>query len=91
MKEGSRLFSLKKARKNKIDMLVTFKERDNIRAKRRSQTWKRHNLGVGKPNAWCSKCKQPMNKKIHDEQIKNKRENAPICVACIMGVPRKIR
>ena len=37
----------------------------------------------------CSQCKLGMKKPMADEQLKNKRENAPICMACIMGIPRK--
>lgn len=39
--------------------------------------------------AICSQCKRPMRKSTADIQITNKRENAPICIACIMGVKRK--
>ena len=37
----------------------------------------------------CSMCKHMMSKATADLQIENKRENAPICVACILGKPRK--
>lgn len=36
----------------------------------------------------CSQCLRRMSKYTADEQIKNKREFAPICVACILGKPR---
>ena len=36
----------------------------------------------------CSQCHHLMKKSIALAQIENKRENAPICVACIMGIPR---
>lgn len=37
----------------------------------------------------CSQCKRGMDNKLAKTQIKNKRENAPICIPCIMGIPRK--
>lgn len=37
----------------------------------------------------CSKCERKMQKRIADIQIENKRENAPICIPCIMGNKRK--
>ena len=37
----------------------------------------------------CSQCKRGMEKRIADLQIENKRENAPICVPCILGIKRK--
>jgi hypothetical protein len=39
--------------------------------------------------AICSQCKRKMRKDIANAQIENKRENAPICIACILGKPRK--
>ena len=38
--------------------------------------------------ATCSKCKRGMDRKLAKTQIQNKREDAPICIPCIMGVPR---
>lgn len=38
--------------------------------------------------AKCSKCQRGMRKDIADAQIENKRENAPICIPCIMGQDR---
>lgn len=37
----------------------------------------------------CSKCKRGMRNDIAQMQIDNKRENAPICVPCILEKPRK--
>lgn len=37
----------------------------------------------------CSQCQRGMRKDIAEIQIENKRENAPICQACIMGYTRK--
>lgn len=37
----------------------------------------------------CTQCKRKMSGKTGKEQIANKRENAPICVPCIMGIPRR--
>lgn len=42
-----------------------------------------------KAPAICSQCKHNMRKDIADAQIENKRENAPICMSCIMGYKRK--
>lgn len=39
--------------------------------------------------AKCSKCHRGMDWKIAKLQIQNKRENAPICVPCILGIPRR--
>jgi len=36
----------------------------------------------------CSSCKLNMKESTALEQIKNNRENAPICVACILGWTR---
>ena len=40
--------------------------------------------------AICTQCKRAMRNDIAFAQEKNKRENAPICVACIMGIERKL-
>ena len=37
----------------------------------------------------CSQCHRKMKASIGLAQIENKRENAPICIPCIMGIPRK--
>lgn len=37
----------------------------------------------------CTQCKQKMSNHIGKIQIENKRENAPICIPCIMGTKRK--
>ena len=38
--------------------------------------------------SYCSLCKKGMRKDLAKAQIENKRENAPICMACIMGYTR---
>ena len=38
----------------------------------------------------CTQCDRSMSKYTADQQIENKRENAPICVPCILGKPRKV-
>lgn len=38
--------------------------------------------------AECSQCHMPMKRSIADIQIENNRENAPICIGCIMGYDR---
>lgn len=37
----------------------------------------------------CSMCHLRMSKHTGDQQIANKRKNAPICIPCILGKPRK--
>lgn len=37
----------------------------------------------------CTQCQRSMSKYTADQQLENKREFAPICVACICGIPRK--
>lgn len=37
----------------------------------------------------CSKCGRGMSKRIGRLQIENKRKNAPICIPCIEGKPRR--
>jgi len=36
----------------------------------------------------CSQCLRMMSGYVAKLQIENKRENAPICIPCIMGIPR---
>lgn len=36
----------------------------------------------------CTQCERKMSKHTGDQQVKNNRENAPICVPCILGKPR---
>ncbi len=38
---------------------------------------------------YCSQCNRKFDGNIAKIQIENKRENAPICIPCIMGRPRK--
>ncbi len=45
-------------------------------------------LFSGRKTCICSKCGFKMDKEMGDRQIKNKRKNAPICVACILGNKR---
>lgn len=61
-------------------------------AAKREKNYRKVVLHIGIPLVLCSKCNQSMDGKIANTQKVNKRENAPICVACIMGftrVPRK--
>lgn len=39
--------------------------------------------------AICSQCARGMDRDMAAAQIENKRENAPICMACIMGYARR--
>lgn len=71
------------------DYLQAVKEyeiKKSVKAKRsRSYQLKvlRFNLGT------CTKCGGKFDGHIASEQIKNKREDAPICIPCIMGRKRK--
>lgn len=37
----------------------------------------------------CSQCARGMKKSLADKQIQFKRNNAPICIPCIEGKPRR--
>jgi len=37
----------------------------------------------------CTQCKRGMDRYLGEKQIENNRENAPICIPCIEGRPRK--
>lgn len=64
----------------------TFEEKkDHSRVKKYIGALKHFNA---KP-AICSQCKKAMRPDIAKIQIENKRENAPICFACIQGYKRK--
>lgn len=39
--------------------------------------------------SFCTQCKKAMRPDIARKQIENKKENAPICIPCIMGWKRK--
>ena len=60
---------------------------DKIGAKRRRL------LGFAKSRHWkatpCSKCTRGMDSFTAKQQIENKREDAPICIPCILGKERK--
>ena len=57
----------------------------HLTAKKRAKKGK--NLYKGKP-VMCPHCKRGMSAYMASEQIKNEREDAPICMACIMGYKR---
>lgn len=66
---------------------VIRKEKElEIKAKK-LRDWK-NRRGFSSKYAICTQCKGKMRKDIGDIQIENKRENAPICFACIEGKPR---
>lgn len=46
-------------------------------------------FGKGPQTSVCTQCERKMLKTVADLQIKNQRENAPICVPCILGLKRK--
>lgn len=50
-----------------------------------------HNWKITKCLKKCSQCKGNMRSDLAKLQIENNRENAPICMACIMGYKRKIK
>lgn len=54
---------------------------------KRALAWKREHGYM--PVSTCSQCKRPMDGHMAKMQKENKRENAPICMACIMGYKRK--
>tara|TARA_R110000868_G_scaffold400854_1_gene675569 strand:- start:545 stop:940 length:396 start_codon:yes stop_codon:yes gene_type:complete len=57
---------------------------------RRKRAKKRNNFKFFiQPTVHCSQCDRGMRKDIAKQQIENKRENAPICIPCIIGIPRK--
>ena len=37
----------------------------------------------------CTQCKRYMDGYLGNKQKENKRENAPICIPCILGIKRK--
>lgn len=55
---------------------------------RKALEWKRDN-NLCASYATCSQCKRAMDSNMAHKQRENKRENAPICMACIMGYKRK--
>lgn len=75
----NRIIDLHKKRKDAININI---ELNNIYKKPKLFT---KNEGT----SICSQCKHLMSKHMADQQIANKRENAPICMACIMEKPRK--
>lgn len=40
-------------------------------------------------SATCTQCKRGMDTHLAKTQKQNKRENAPICIPCILGIKRK--
>lgn len=49
---------------------------------------KRNFVNRVKPTVLCTQCTHKMAKDMADKQLFYGRENAPICMACIMGVKR---
>lgn len=37
----------------------------------------------------CSQCKRGMKASLGKQQIENKKEYAPICIPCCIGIPRR--
>lgn len=69
----------------KLNLLVKEKEREDRISRKRSF------IEVGKKLMLCSQCQRWFDAKIGKAQIENKRENAPICIPCIMGIPRRTK
>lgn len=76
-----------------IDPQKAFKRELNLEVEaydRRKKAKELHNFkNALKQTTACSKCKRKFDKRLADAQIANKREDAPICIPCIMGVKRK--
>ncbi len=81
------IYNSEHQRKKQLDFAV----RDKLAKKHSAQKRLRRSWGERfhlKP-ATCSQCKRGMDKKIAKLQIENKRENAPICIPCIIGIKRR--
>lgn len=79
-----------------VGLMHSIKNKKNIlaRAQRDWNTYKKVSTGkkiyFGKiETVSCSQCKRGMKKSLADKQIQFKRENAPICIPCIQGIPRR--
>ena len=83
----STIFNDQRDSRKIMKALVRDKEAENIARSKRgiSGILKRQKIGT----MICSQCKRSMRKDWGEIQIANKRENAPICMACIMGYKRK--
>ena len=73
------------AREYKIALIRAVEQYD------RKKSYKKHRgiRAMMKSSSLCSQCKGKMRNDIAKAQIENKRENAPICIPCIMGYKRK--
>jgi len=60
-------------------------EQKKKHAQERNKVWRNRN----KKPILCTQCELSMDRDTAKVQIENKRENAPICMACILGKPRK--
>lgn len=74
----------------------TIKNRKNIlaqsqkawKAYKKTSTGKRIFFGKGE-TVHCSQCARGMKKSLADKQYEFKRENAPICIPCCIGIKRR--
>lgn len=70
-----------------VGQLVAIHEAEK---RKRSRTKSRRNLKhFLQATSKCTKCTRGMSKKIADLQLENKREDAPICIPCILGIARR--
>jgi len=76
-----------------INPRLAFKKQLNLEVenfeRRKAARHKNCFTALTMPTINCSQCDRGMRKDIAKIQIENKRENAPICVPCILGIPRK--
>lgn len=58
----------------------------NLSKKRQDRGYQKH---FHIKTAKCTQCARGMDMRIAKQQIENNRENAPICIPCIVGIARK--
>jgi hypothetical protein len=86
----SRIENSYESRRRALRNAVDSQMQKNKKAQERKERFlKKNGLKKSDRVGICSQCNRAMSKKMADTQIENKREMAPICMACIMGVPRK--
>lgn len=78
-----RILDFRRSYKKAVNLAV--EAYDRKKSARSRLSFKNRNLML----SICSQCNLRIRKDIADAQIENKIENAPICVSCIMGTPRK--
>lgn len=81
--ETNRIVNPKKIYRTKLKYAVL-----DLQSKKKSKS-KKNYVNAFADTLVCTQCKRGMNKKLGCEQIKNHRENAPICIPCILGIQRR--